>query len=222
MNNKANQTIQEEINNLYQTFAPYQIKPHMEACPCCVYDEDKGRVHSKTLQELSVSDLSKYAYKALSTWGNEDDFRCFLPRLFEIIIFEAVALTYPEILFGKLPYAKWRKWSLKEQTAIEDYFSALLNYQLDEVEPEDYTNIESYLCGIAIATENIAPYLRIWESKSSKLAEMHLQLFISQYQDKLDNNQLEKGFWGICPKQTELVTQWVSKQRVRKHIGEHE
>ena len=64
---------------------------------------------AKRLRDLTDTDLKKYAFKALTTWGNADDFRHFLPRLFELEAVHPqriVGLVDPEILFGKLAYAQ--------------------------------------------------------------------------------------------------------------------
>ena len=55
------------IENLYTTFAVYPFKSTMEGCPCCVSDSDKENIHSKQLRELNEDDLSRYAFKAMTT-----------------------------------------------------------------------------------------------------------------------------------------------------------
>lgn len=210
--NQTTFTVQEAIDNLYHTFAIYRLNPHMEACPCCVYDEDKRHLQSKPLQKLSTSDLCKYAYKALSTLGNENDFKHFLPRLFEIITFEAIALTDPEILFGKLDYAEWHNWPLHEQKAIELYFSALWEYLLNQTIPEDYTIVGSYLCGIAKATQNVEPFLKMWQSNSDQNARLHLQFFLTQHCEEFLAKEFRSDFWNTCPEQAHQVIVWAAEQ----------
>jgi hypothetical protein len=72
--------IQSAVRDLYKVFAIYPIEDHIDACSHCVSAEDQARIKSKPLQELTEDDLQKYAFKAISTWGNVDDFRAFLPR----------------------------------------------------------------------------------------------------------------------------------------------
>jgi len=72
------------IEKLYATFARYPLRASMDACPCCVTDEDMGRLCSKELRGLEENDISLYAYKAMTTWGDVEDFKHFLPRIFEL------------------------------------------------------------------------------------------------------------------------------------------
>lgn len=106
----AHQTLEDAIEHLYYTFQNYRLKTSINACPHCVADSDHAKLHPKRLRDLTDSDLEKYAFKALTTWGDADDFRHFLPRLFELEALypqRIVGLVDPEILFGKLAYAQW-------------------------------------------------------------------------------------------------------------------
>ena len=73
------------LERLYLVFRSYGLKPHIEGCPCCVYDEDQDRVRSRSLRALTAEDFDTYASKALTTWGDADDLRHFLPRLLELV-----------------------------------------------------------------------------------------------------------------------------------------
>lgn len=213
MKNNAIDVVEKEVENLYQTFAHYRLGKHVHGCSCCVFEEDQKLIRSKPLNELSAADLSKYAHKALTTWGSSNDFRHFLPRLFEIIIHEPVALTDPEILFGKLSYANWGDWPVREKEAIKAYFLALWKYQLGEVEPEDYTNIGSFLCGIALAVENIQPYLSVWESSlREQTSRNHLEMFIAQHEKELSKGRLKFSFWSGCSENATLIVDWITRQ----------
>jgi hypothetical protein len=57
------------------------------------------------LRELPAKDLRNYAFSAMTTQGTLDDFRYFLPRLFEAIVTDLDGIC-PEVLFGKLRYAE--------------------------------------------------------------------------------------------------------------------
>ncbi len=48
--------------------------------------EDEKRLHKTSLRELNAKDLELYATDALFVWGNVDDFRHFLPRIFELAV----------------------------------------------------------------------------------------------------------------------------------------
>jgi hypothetical protein len=122
ISDSARQSLQHAIDLLYRTFTHYRLQPHMDACPCCVHDDDDKRfLYRAELHELSADDLCTYAFKAMTTWGDGNDFRHFLPRLFEL---QASATPIPidnEILFGKLRYARWRTWPSVEQQAVQTF-----------------------------------------------------------------------------------------------------
>ena len=111
------------INNLYATFAVYRHEPTMEGCPCCVSDTDKEKIHSKQLKELDGTDLSRYAFKAMTTWGNTEDFKHFLPRIYELLVSEELKIDSSAIL-GKLNYGKWQSWPDEEKNAIKQFLLA--------------------------------------------------------------------------------------------------
>lgn len=198
------------IKALYHTFASYRLKPHMEACPCCVYDNDKKLVHSKSLTKLTIDDLEKYAFKALTTWGDEKDFKHFLPRLFELQAFHPIHLVEPEILFSKLEYANWRKWPDIEQKAIEDYFDTLWKFILIALEPNPYTYSDDYLCGIGQAVDDLNPFLSDWQATSSPGAVRNLIEFINQNADRLTKeHKLANTFWDKRETQMIQVRDWL-------------
>ncbi len=75
----------ESVERLYQVFAKYPLREDTGMCPCCHDPEDRKRLHAKPLRELSPEDLEPYTWSALLTWGDVEDFKHFLPRLFETI-----------------------------------------------------------------------------------------------------------------------------------------
>ena len=111
------------IEGLYHTFAHYRGGP-TEGCPCCVTPERRARLHARPLREIAADDLGVYAFKAMSTWGGVDDFRHFLPRIFEIAATDELGYDPQTVVGGKLVYAKWREWRAREQEAIEAFLFA--------------------------------------------------------------------------------------------------
>lgn len=125
--------------------------------------EEERRLHLSSLRGLGASDLSRYARKAMTTWGGVDDFRHFLPRLFELAAHDALGFDIEidiEILFGKLRCANWEAWPDKEQAAVRKYLHALWSATLrGEIEPHQ---VEDLLCCLACATDEIEPILEAW------------------------------------------------------------
>lgn len=154
------QNLKKSIENLYKIFAKYSFKNKIEGCPCCVGKQENRVLHSKSLRELSGKDLSFYGFKALTTFGDVEDFKHFLPRLFEITFEDDFAYD-TAILFRKLKYADWQNWDESEKSAIKDFFFELFRFAVD-VEEENAYQTEDFLTGIACAVEDITPYLDLW------------------------------------------------------------
>ena len=179
----ANEPLKNSIENLYRVFAKYPLKEKIEGCPCCVNKKDNRILHSKPLRQLSAEDLSYYGAKALTTFGDEDDFKHFLPRLFEVISQGESSCYYgEEILIGKLEYAKWQNWNQIEKSAIENFFTELIRFASNFDKERAYLT-ETYLVGIANAVEDITPYLNLWleEISLNKIITLNYFIFKSYY-----------------------------------------
>ncbi len=215
--NPVRQTLQDAIEHLYLTFQHYRLKTTIYACPYCVSDGDHAKLHTKPLRKLTDNDLEKYAFKALTTWGDADDFRHFLPRLFELEVLHPqriVGLSDPEILFGKLAYADWHTWDIAEQRGIHAYFEALWSYVVLTHEPTPWTYSDDYLCGIGRAVQTVTPFLLQWQSFLTRTAMENLQRFLEQNEnDIMQRGALKNSFWDKNSQQMQEVVVWVLNPR---------
>ena len=118
------------VENLYITFSKYPFKSTIEGCPCCVSGADKLTLHSKQLRELEDEDLSRYAFKAMTTWGDVHDYKHYLPRIFELTA-QRKLIVDTFVTLGKLDYAKWKEWELEEQKAITEFLLAWWSYDIN-------------------------------------------------------------------------------------------
>lgn len=128
--------LQSAIEGLYATFAPYPLRDDTNACPCCHRPEDEKLLHKRSLRELSTRDMELFATDALFVWGDVDDFRHFLPRIFELAVMHGQAFVDQSIVFNKLHHGEWRYWAEVEQVAIESFFQALWTCILNQ-EPRE-------------------------------------------------------------------------------------
>lgn len=116
--------------NLYKTFSKYPFKSTIEGCPCCVSDSDKLTLHSKQLRELEDDDLSRYAFKAMTTWGDLNDYKHYLPRIFELSA-KRKLMVDTSVTLGKLDYAQWEEWDKEEQESVTDFLTAWWKYDIN-------------------------------------------------------------------------------------------
>jgi len=153
------QALAAAIEGLYEMFSAYPLAAKIDGCPCCVSDQDESSLHRKPLHELTAEDLSRYAFKALTTWGTKNDFKHFLPRLLELVtekdgIANEIDLA---VLFGKLEYAHWNTWPARERAAVRRYLTVLWLFVLSV--PMEAVKIDEYLCAIGQAEDDMSSYL---------------------------------------------------------------
>jgi hypothetical protein len=157
--------LQAAIDSLYQVFRPYSSTSQIDYCGHCVTESDVLRLHTKPLRELNAAELDKFAFKAITTWGELTDFKHFLPRIFELLASQA-KLTFQtdiETIITKAKYANWRSWPELEQAAIIHFLKAWWNWWL--VSDFSYSSgslMASCLESILLVTPDLKPYLDDW------------------------------------------------------------
>lgn len=115
--------LKSSIERLYEVFSRYPFPSTMDGCPCCVSAGDKEKMHTKPLRQLQGDDISRYALKAMTTWGYVEDFKYYLPRIFELAATtEFIVDTF--VVLGKLDYGKWKEWETNEIESINNFLLA--------------------------------------------------------------------------------------------------
>lgn len=158
--------LQLAIERLYKVFAAYPLPVYTDPCLHCHTLEDDAKLRSRPLRQLSSAELADYANDALLVWGNITDFKHFLPRILELycsVTEPRFEFLDPEILFSKLRHGQWLTWPMQEQTAIRNLLHALWEEILgDPPSSDSFTDVQSWLCSIAQAEDDLEPYFRFW------------------------------------------------------------
>ena len=204
------QALNNAVEGLYVTFAGYPLAKNIQGCPCCVSDEDESSLHRKPLRELSAEDLTRYAFKSLTTWGTVSDHKHFLPRLLELVT-EKDGIAYGidlAVLFGKLDYADWNTWDSQERAAVRRYLMTLWLFVLSV--PTEAVTVSEYLCAIGQAEEDLLNYLNTWQNLQSDIALNHLVEFV-EAQGSLHKGKLTDAFWGGRRCQMLQVVGWLKE-----------
>ena len=182
-------SLQTAIEALYAAFARYPLRAHIDGCPHCDLEDAERGLHAKPLRELTADDLGDYAWKAMTTFGNVDDFRHFFPRIAEIITYEGLAGACDvAILARKLTRGDWRRWPEPERVAIFDWLGAL---------EKTYAHGAALVCGDAfdlldVSTElcgTVEPFLEIWFDASSEQAVGDLAYFVTTLPPAADDRR---------------------------------
>lgn len=166
------------IENLYDTFSKYHGNPKLRGSP--LYgdlDEWNKALFSKPLRSLTSEDLSRFAGKVITTWGETNDFKHFLPRLFEL----TALLDTPYdiwILYKKLEDADWQSWDAQEQKAINDLSLALWDsLLLDNTEKAEW-KFEEYFAALAHFYPNFNDLTEMWLANNSLSSIKHLTNYV--------------------------------------------
>jgi hypothetical protein len=175
---------------------------------------NKAEVTHRALRELTQDDLGLYAGKAMTTWGTVEDFKHFLPRLFELTAaFQALYEEY--VVLNKLDYGQWRSWPPAEIAAVERYLLALWDVVLVS-EPWQFHGYFEALAGIYPHFEEL---LARWEASTDPKAWTLLGEEVYYYQQALLQDKYFHGFLVSLPLSL-CFRKWVSSQTVRDKLLE--
>ena len=219
--------LREAVEGLYETFQHYPLREWTEPCPCCHKDPGTERqLHSKPLRELEPKQLEEYAGDALAVWGTEDDFRHFLPRLFELVLrevedgtpLEDILLTDPHAVFLKLRWGSWKSWPASEQEAVSRYFRQLWA-DVIETPPEQLPwGVYDWIEAIAQAESDISPYLSQWLDAESEWAYCNLASTITKEQIVQRDAPLPTAYWRGQMPQWHQLADWLRSPQVEEKI----
>jgi hypothetical protein len=173
------------VNDLYRVFGRYGLRTHIEGCPCCTTEEDQKSVRVRSLRALTADDLERYLGKAMTTWGDTDDFRHFLPRLLELMVSDPDG-TYldPRYLLPKLAYADWGSWPVKEQAAVESFL--LRRWEVGLTQPPRYSSdhrelefdADEWISGLQLTGLDPAPYIDAWRRLGTAATMGHVAAYL--------------------------------------------
>lgn len=172
--------MKEEINQLYKVFSTYTILGNIRdrSCDCCVSNEEIEELLSKPLKELTGEELSYFMSSAVTTFGDVNDYKHFLPRILELILVPDVLDDF--LVYEKLDYSQWKSWNESEVTSIKSYFKELLiNYLNQSISVFILQDIIS-VCARYLGLKQV---LEIW---INNLSDNHLNFFVEYKLDGID------------------------------------
>jgi hypothetical protein len=207
------------IEKLYDVFSLYRGNPHMAGSP--VYDDEleewNKALFAKPLRLLTADDLSRFAGKSITTWGDENDYRHFLPRILEL----TAAYDSPYeiwIAFHKLDYVGWHRWPAAEQELIREYQLALWNNLLQDESSKAEGFFMSYFSALAHYYPRFTELITSWQNTRTKASALHLANLIYYERHCLFDKGIISGFHNQQENVAEL-TAWLLSAEMRNWLS---
>ena len=177
-------------------------------------------LRTKPLRELQDEDLQYYAFKAMTTWGEVDAFKHFLPRMLELISRLEWNSLDVEIIFGKLAYGHWKTWPQKEQETVNTFCTAFWQNLVETENPLADSQISAHLRGFLEAGIDLPPLLDTWLKADSETAVCRLCHFI----EKEEHDILKRGRFGWSQEHRQehgaALQQWLCSDAMKKHLSD--
>ncbi len=202
------ENLEKSIDELYKSFRVYKYNPKMDHCPCCIELSEVECLGNTKLRELSNDDLSKYAFKAITTWGGDNDFKYFLPRILELLFFYGLPVDC-FVIFNKMYKCHWTK---DEKNALDNF---LWNASIFNTETKEWLDKYSF-CEIFKFIDKSGILIEKWKFSNHERSLVNfVELFDTQFQceikfkkamwKKVDTKKIATLFDAISKRKDELV-----------------
>jgi hypothetical protein len=181
---KSPDTLRDAISNLYRVFGRYTRPPHTSFSEYAgISNEEAALLTSRPLRDLQPEHLTLYAMKAVTTWGDVDEFRHYLPRILELIALYPDGWIDVAGFIARLDAGNWCDWPQVERDAVLAYCSAFWRWLVnDEVAPPRCVGL---LLGASRAGVPLAPLLEEWAASTSVMASKCLSQLIGEESESL-------------------------------------
>ena len=186
--------LQAIIEQLYVVFSKYPGRSDMPGSP--LYDDLpkwNAALFSKPLRRLSDADLSRFAGKMITTWGEEEDLKHFLPRMLEL----TANLQTPYevwILFERLQMANYTNWPREEYDILQEYMISLWDDFLTDESEKAQWEFMSYFPPLAHFYADFNDIINVWDNNHSRGALQHLVNFVFDENYNLFTKGFIEGF----------------------------
>jgi hypothetical protein len=115
----------EAVARLYELTRGDRPRERVEGCRHCVTEDQERELAALDRATGPPEVIDYYGFKALTTWGDERDFRWFMPRLFELFVNFPAGVTTADVLAGKIVMAGLDGWPRHERDAVHAAYRAL-------------------------------------------------------------------------------------------------
>lgn len=176
-------------------------------------EQEMQTVWRGPLRSLTPEQLTPYAHHALLTCGGVDDFKHFLPRIFELLPDNPGFGCEPELLMDRMNFtAHWREWPECEKRAITDWLSASWDVMLLE-ETRRGARCGRWLGLLAHATQSLSPWIEKWDDamRSNTIALDNFAWFVCEHESGIPRAQLH-DYWDSFPELQRALIDWLVRK----------
>jgi hypothetical protein len=215
-------TVPASIRALYEAFASYRRQQAIEVCPHCAGRPDPEVLPRIPTERLTCPQLSPFAFRAVSAWGDADDYRHFLPRILELAA-SPEGRDFPGLDLGvvasKLVLAGFGEWPAAERQAVTAYLREVWDAARAEDPEAGGWSTEEVLAAVARLVDDPAPFLDAWTADRSPTATVRLaDLLCAARQSVLEASDLGVR-WRGAPGGAK-VARWLRDAARREPLAE--
>ncbi|MBX7501844.1 hypothetical protein K3181_10365 [Qipengyuania sp. YG27] len=175
---EAEANLRDAIEQNYSAFAC--IPRPGKLCTSPYRDADKiwRTLTSAPLRELGDKQIGPYCGWAITTAGDDRDYRHFLPRIFELSVTNPSWLgTEPPIIAEKLNLAHWRSWPSDQQASVLQFFYSAFLAELEK-HPDEGIGVPDWICGLVTLGEPASRVMERWIASPAINAQLQMASFI--------------------------------------------
>jgi hypothetical protein len=137
-----------ELLFAYSVFASVPKPRILHGSPLRDVDSILRDITSAPLRRLTADQLGDFATFAITTVGEVEHYRHFLPRILELSFGSGLDMGFEGwVIAGKLEMAGWRTWPSDERQAIEAVFRAAFRRAI-EMDTDEERRADDWLCGL--------------------------------------------------------------------------
>ncbi|WP_343517950.1 hypothetical protein [Sphingomonas sp.] len=194
---EAEANLRDAIEHSYIVFAGMPCPRELETSRLRNGNEILRALTSAPLRELGGGQIGPYSGWAITTVGNDRDYRHFLPRIFELAVTNPVWLgTEPPVIASRLKMATWGTWPADQQSAVLRFFHAAFDAMIERHPDQWPSEAAEWFCGIATLGEPVTPPFERWRSSTSANAALNMASFIiSELKHLCKHGEVMRSFW---------------------------
>lgn len=112
------------IERLYYVFSRYELNEKVTGCYCyvCMDESSNNFLQAKPIKEIDAEEFNQYLGSVDIATGNCNDFKYFLPRILEHLIYDNnLSIHTWNVLFR----VDFENWPNDEKSAVVEFFKEL-------------------------------------------------------------------------------------------------